>query len=63
MEKNLIVAAQKTKTERYLRLSSLGANANGTDTVARIHGQAEQLLEQSGLISPTSEQIILCKCF
>ena len=49
MEKNLIVAAKKTNTERYLRLSSLGANANGTDTVARIHGQAEQLLEESGL--------------
>lgn len=49
MESNLIAAAQAANVSRYARLSSLGADPNGKDSVSRVHGQAEKLLEDSGL--------------
>ena len=49
MEKNLIAAARQAGVNHYARLSSLGADPNGKDSVSRVHGQAEQDLEKSGL--------------
>ncbi len=49
MERNLIAAARAAGVTRYARLSSLGADPNGKDSVSRVHGQAEQLLAESGL--------------
>ena len=49
MEGNLIAAARQVGVNHYARLSSLGADPNGNDSVSRIHGQAEQDLEKSGL--------------
>lgn len=49
MESNLIAAAEAANVSRYARLSSLGADPNGKDSVSRVHGQAEKLLEDSGL--------------
>lgn len=49
MEGNLIAAAKEAGVHHYARLSSLGADPNGNDSVSRIHGQAEQALEKSGL--------------
>ena len=39
----------KAGVNHYARLSSLGADPNGKDSVSRVHGQAEQDLEKSGL--------------
>lgn len=49
MEHNLIRAACQANVDHYARLSSLGADPNGNDSVSRVHGQAEQFLEASGL--------------
>ena len=49
MERNLISAARQTGVDHYARLSSLNADPNGKDSVSRVHGKAEQLLEESGL--------------
>ena len=49
MENNLIAAARQAGVNHYARLSSLGADPNGKDSVPRVQGQAEQHLEQSGL--------------
>ena len=49
MEKNVIEAAKAAGPQVVARLSSLGANPEGEDSVSRVHGQAEKLLEESGL--------------
>ena len=49
MEHNLISAAKQVGVDHYVRLSSLGADPNGKDSVSRVHGRAEQILEESEL--------------
>ena len=49
MERNLIETAKRAGVSLYTRLSSLSANSNAEDSVACVHGQAEEMLEASGV--------------
>ncbi len=48
-QSNFIEAAKSSKTKHVVKFSGMGANPDSPITLGRMHGQAEKLLEASGL--------------
>ena len=58
IENSLITAARQADVNHYARLSILGADLNGKDWIARVHGQAKQDLEKSGLSYTNQSELL-----